>query len=287
MELTLSARIILKYYKTKLQLLERLSPEKAAAAALQLFFTPFANQRKLERPAIFHKAEKLSFVFEGNTIKGFRWLSPTPNARIILVCHGMNSCSYRFEKYVQLLAQHHFTVLAFDAQAHGQSEGKILNAVVYADLILQIENTYGPVYGIIAHSVAGLATSFAAEQWGQTNKKIVLIAPATETVTAIDNFFMMLHLKPSFRAVFDAMVKKQRGHLPAWYSAARAIQHTTAKTLWIHDEHDKICPYKDALAVKNMQLPHVNFITTRKLGHNKIYRDATVQHTIMEFLLAP
>ncbi len=286
MELKLAQRIILKYYKTKLKVLEKISPEKAAVYAMQLFFTPYASQSKLERPAIFHKAEKLSFSFQGNMIHGFRWYSGQPYAKTILVCHGMNSCSYRFEKYIQLLLQKHFNVLAFDAQAHGQSEGKILNAIIYSEIILEIEKIYGPVNAILAHSVAGMGTSFAMEKLNDTSKRIVLIAPATETVTAIDNYFSMLHLKKSFRKVFDETVEKVRGLPPQWYSVTRAVQNFNAPILWIHDKDDTMCPYKDTLAVQQMQLPNIQFITTSGLGHNKIYRDKEVQKKVIDFLIS-
>ena len=284
MELKLSQRIILKYYRTKLNVLEKVAPEKAAEYAMQLFFTPSARQTNLERPAIFHKAEKLSFSFNDNMIHGFRWSANIPGAKTILVCHGMNSCSYKFEKYIQSFLLKHYNVLAFDAQAHGLSEGKILNAVVYSEMIIEIDKIYGPVHCILAHSIAGMATAFALEQMNDETKKAVLIAPATETVTAINNFFKLLHLKNSFRKIFDETVEKVRGYPPEWYSVTRAIQNFKSPVLWIHDEDDTMCPYADTLAVQQMKLPHVYFVTTKGLGHNKIYRDKDVQKKAIDFL---
>lgn len=285
MDLNLTQRIIVRYYRTKFKLLEKLSPQKAAAAVLQLFFTPHITNRKLERPAVFHKAQKLSFTFNGNTVRGFKWLSSKSNARTILVCHGMNSCSYKFEKYVQLLLLNHFNVLAFDALGHGQSAGKYLNAVTYSEMIIQIENKFGPVDGIIAHSVAGMATTYAMEKLQDKKKKIVLIAPATETSSQVDIFFKLLHLSKEFRKFFDEEILRVRGLPVSWYSAARAIRNFNAPVLWIHDTDDIICPYKDTIALQQEKLSYIQFITTKGLGHNKIYRDADVQKQIIHFLL--
>lgn len=284
MELKLSQRIILKYYRTKLNVLEKVAPDKAGEYAMKLFFTPSVKQTGLERPAVFHKAEKLSFNFHGNLIHGFRWNTNIPGVKTILVCHGMNSCSYRFEKYIQQLLHKHFNVLAFDAPAHGLSEGKILNAILYSEMITDIEKMYGPIHGILAHSIAGMATAFALEKLNDENKKAVIIAPATETLTAVNNFFKLLHLKGSFRKVFDETVQKVRGLPPEWFSVTRAIQTFKTPVLWIHDEDDTMCPYKDTLAVQQMKLPHVQFVTTKGLGHNKIYRDKEVQKKVIDFL---
>ncbi len=238
----------------------------------------------MERPAIFHKGEPLSFPFNGNTINGFRWRSQHMNAPTILVCHGMNSCSYRFEKYIHLLLQHNVNVYAFDAQAHGKSTGKILNAVIYSEIIEQVEVRYGPLNGIIAHSIAGMATSFAMERLQKPPIKLVLIAPATETVTAVDNFFRIFNLDEGFRSIFDRTVQELRGLPVSWYSATRAVKNIANPVLWIHDEDDIICPYADTTEIRNLQLPNVRFITTKGLGHNKIYRDKEVQKTIIDFV---
>jgi len=284
MELNLSQRIALKYYSTRFKLLQKFSPKKAAAIILQSFFTPHSTHRKDERPAMFHHAEQLSFKYNGFAIRGARWMSKTPSVKTILICHGMNSCSYRFDAYVQLLLSHHFNVVAFDAQGHGQSEGKILNALIYSEIILEAEKLYGPFYGIIAHSLGGMATAFAMEQLQDNSKKIVLIAPATETSTAIDLFFQMLRLSDDFRKVFDDQILQVRNHPVAWYSAARAIQNFHGAVLWLHDTDDKVCLYKDTLPLQALHLPNIQFITTHGLGHNKIYRDVSVQKAIMHFL---
>ncbi|CAN5194026.1 alpha/beta hydrolase [soil metagenome] len=286
MELNLTQRIAVKYYSTKFRLLLKFSPQRAVSILLQSFFTPHSTHRKDERPAIFHKAESLSFVFNGFTIRGARWLSKQSTSKTILICHGMNSCSYRFESYIQLLLNNHFNVVAFDAQGHGQSEGKILNALIYSEIILEAEKLYGSFYGIIAHSLGGMATSFAMEKLQEANKKIVLIAPATETATAIDLFFKILRLSAELRNIFDAEILRVRKLPVSWYSTARAIQNFKGPVLWLHDTDDKVCLYKDTLPVQELKSPNMEFITTSGLGHNQIYRDATVQKTIISFLLA-
>ncbi|HRH58943.1 MAG TPA: alpha/beta fold hydrolase [Chitinophagaceae bacterium] len=284
MDAKLPQRIVLNYYRAKFRLLEKLSLQKAAQSLMQLFFTPYSGRTKMERPAIFRKAQQVSFSFNGNQIKGFHWKQNNGSNKKILVCHGMNSRCYKFEKIIQLLLKDHYEVFAFDAQAHGHSEGKILNALIYSEMILEIEKRFGPLYGIVAHSVAGMAAALALEEIKNENIKAVLIAPAVETTTATDNFFQLLHLSSSMRTAFEAEITKVRGHPPQWYSVSRAVQNFSSRVLWIHDEDDLICPYKDVIPVKQMQLPHITIATTKELGHNKIYRDHKVQKMIIDFL---
>ena len=75
-----------------------------------------------------------------------------------------------------------YEVLAFDAPAHGDSEGSTVNAIEYSEMIKKVIELYGPVEAFIAHSFGGIAISLALEQIPHdANTKIVFIAPATET----------------------------------------------------------------------------------------------------------
>jgi pimeloyl-ACP methyl ester carboxylesterase len=130
-----------------------------------------------------------------------------------------------------------------------------------------------------------MATTFAMEKINDEKKKIVLIAPAAETASQVDIFFKMLHLSDSFRNFFNEEILRTRDLPVSWYSSIRAVKNFNAPILWIHDTDDNICPYKDIIDLQKENLPHIKFITTNGLGHNKIYRDAGVQKLVIDFLL--
>jgi alpha-beta hydrolase superfamily lysophospholipase len=95
-----------------------------------------------------------------------------------------------------------YEVLAFDAPAHGRSSGKRVNAIIFRDFIKFVCQHYGPVQSFIAHSFGGLAVCMAlAETQHDENYRIALVAPATETKTAVDHFFQFIKLD-------DAEVRK-------------------------------------------------------------------------------
>ena len=114
--------------------------------------------------------------------------------------------------------------------------------------------------------------------------RAVLIAPATETSSAIDSFFRFLDLAPSIRPVFDQLIYDSHGLHPSHYSIRRAIKHTKAQILWIHDEEDDMTPLRDALLVKDDHNENVHFEITKGYGHRSIYRQNKVVKQILEFL---
>jgi predicted subunit of tRNA(5-methylaminomethyl-2-thiouridylate) methyltransferase len=113
----------------------------------------------------------------------------------------------------------------------------------------------------------------------------VLIAPATETSTAVDGAFTMLKIKNNLvRKEFDKIIFEKSGYPTEWFSIKRAMKNIKAAVLWIHDESDDITPLADALKVKSEQFSNIRFIITKGLGHKKIYRDNDIKNEVINFL---
>lgn len=284
----LAQRMVLGYYKSKFQFISMFSPKLAAAKAFELFCTPYSKRRKVEMPAIFKTAELLHMHLEGQHLKGFRWIIPTnKTAKTIMICHGFDSYSYKFEQYIEPLLQAGFNVLAFDAPAHGLSSGKTINLANYRQMILEIIKSYGPVHGILAHSFGGVAAALALEQLpDHVHMRLVLVAPATETTTAIKTFFNYVPVSNKVKDEFEKLITKLGGHPSSWFSVSRVVQNITTPTLWVHDEDDTITPFADMQHLIVIQPGHVRFHITRGLGHSNVYKDDPTSKLIIDFFAA-
>ena len=278
----LGERIAIGYYRTKFRILSAVSKKKTAQIALDLFSTPQFRYKRIF-PKIFDEAEKLSFEIHGETVQGYRWQKG--GTKKVLIAHGFNSSVAGFGDYVKPLIEKGYEVIAFDAPAHGRSTGTTINAVVYKDMINAINDNYGPIQSFMGHSFGGLAISLALEEiQHDENYRVVLIAPATESKTAIDFFFSFMKLNEQVRKEFDHYIYSLRNYPPEWYSVSRAVKNLKAKILWCHDEEDRITPWRDAKRVKEEDFQNIDFIITRGLGHRAIYRNTGVAKKIIDFL---
>jgi len=278
----ISQRFALKYIRTKFKLLSAISKKKAAEKAFELFCTPQRRNKK-PLPKIFEQAERLQFRLEGNIVRGWRWNHP--GKRKLLILHGYESSVTNFDRYVRLFIKKDYEVLAFDAPAHGRSDGKKISAPLYKKMIGEIDKKYGPVESYMAHSFGGLAVSLALEKINHTpDHRLVLIAPAAETSTAIDNFFKFLKLDSQVRIEFEKIIFKAGAVHAEWYSIRRALKHIRAKVRWFQDEDDEITPMSDVVKVKEENYPNVEFVFTKGLGHRRIYRDNKIMSSIVDFL---
>ncbi len=285
MEMKLTQRVVISYYKAKFRTIGLLSPKKAAESAYRLFCTPYFGKPKRKAPPVFHKAEQLSFDIDDLTIRGFHWKPEKSNGRRVIIVHGFSSYSYKFENYVHLLFKEGFEVFAFDAPGHGISDGKLINALIYKNMLLRVEALYGPFDGFIGHSLGALATSLAMEEMkGNPDKKMVLIAPATETSTAIRQYCRILQIKEATKTALEQLIISIAHRPISYFSVNRAVQQVPTPTLWIHDKNDTICPFKDTLPIRQSHQPSLQFMATEGLGHNRIYHDRQVSKAVIQFL---
>lgn len=274
-------RLAIGYIRTKFKWMRHFSKRKTAEAAFRLFCTPYIRTRNKNK---LHNAEPLSFQFESVSIRGYRWNHPQPKKALLL--HGFNSAAHKFAEYALALSAKGYEVLAFDAPAHGNSGGKMVNALVYSSMIKKVNELYGPVDSYITHSFGGLAITLALEELPHdAGTRVVLIAPATETTSAIDSAFKLLGLDDQdVRREFEHIIYTRSGRQTEWFSVRRAVRQLRARILWVHDEDDDVTPWEDAERVKNDNHPHIEFVVTKGLGHQKIYRDDTIKSKVTGFL---
>lgn len=278
----LGQRLAIRYQRTKFNLLSAVSKKKAARAAFDLFCTPQPLPHK-PLPKNFIEAQRLELKMGSEKITGYRWNKG--GKRKVLIAHGFNSSAASFDSYIRPLLKKDYEILAFDAPAHGKSSGKKVNAAVYKEMIKLVNDQFGPIKSFLGHSFGGLGLALALEDMPHDESyRLVLIAPATETTTAINYFFDFLKLNGSFRKEFDDFIFSIHQKPSTWYSISRAIQNIHAKVRWFHDEDDDVTPWPDAKKVMAKNYANVDFVITRGLGHRRIYRDQMVSKSAVDFL---
>ncbi|OLY92741.1 Serine aminopeptidase, S33 [Cnuella takakiae] len=277
-----SQKLVLQLIRAKFTFLSIVSKKKAAKEAFKLFCTPQHRNTK-EPPRIFSEAENLRFEWDGYQIQGYRWNKGA--GKRVMILHGFESSIVNFDRYVRPLMKKGYEVLGFDAPGHGRSTGKEIHARMYKAFILHLVQQYGPVQSFLAHSLGGLAVSLALEDIPHdANTRVALVAPATETTTAIRSYFKFLQLDEGLRGEFEKLIQKIGGEPSSWYSVSRAVPNLKATILWCHDKGDDLTPFSDVAPVVAQNHPHITFRFSEGLGHRRIYRDNNTSRAILEFL---
>ncbi len=283
-KISAAQKLAINFYRAKLNLLNVISTRMAANEALDIFTNPNYGKKKRD-PPVWKYAEKLFMDSEYGKLAGFQWKAKSPTGKKLLIVHGFAGDSRTFDWSIKPALAKGYDVYVYDAPAHGKSGGKRLNASSYMNVIEEIIKRHNGFDAYMAHSLGGLCLMLALNQLQTANHpKIILIAPATESTTAADNFFAFLQLPKDLRVVFEKKVEEKTGVPLQWFSITRVLNNIKGNILWLHDEDDLTTPVKDVYPLMEQQPQHVHFHFTKGLGHSGIYKDNKVKKLITAFL---
>ena len=273
--------MMLSYFKTKIRLASLASVRWGAQIAFDMFSTPYRKSKK-PKPTIFKQAENIKITVNDCQINGYKW-NPSANKQL-LILHGFESRAYKFDMYIAPLLNKGWGITIMDAKAHGKSEGKQIILSDYVAMIETLEKIYGKFSGYLAHSFGGIAVSLHLEKSPNDDAKLALIAPATETETAILLFSKIVGLKAQVVNTIDDLILEKSGKPTSFYSLKRIVPTLNNKILWVHDQNDKITPLSDVQPLIDQHPRHVEFVNTNGLGHSRIYKEEKVIDRVVDFL---
>ncbi len=258
--------------------LGRLMPDTAARWLERRMATP-------DRPFVLVEADP---VFAAGRVRripyGDGWLAAREwgAGPTVLLLHGWSGYAAQLKGFVDPLVTAGYRVVAFDAPAHGESDGKTTNLVDYAAAILAVAGAVGPVHGLVAHSFAAPAAAMAADA-GLEVPRMVLIAPPRR----IDRYARGLRQSIGLPAPIDRRVRarSERRLGRSWddLDLGHLIARSPARVLVIHDGDDRHVPWRDGQAIA-AAAPHGRLKTTAGLGHRRILDDPQVIADAVAFL---
>src|SRR5690606_32146240 len=74
-----------------------------------------------------------------------------------LLVHGWSGRGTQLVSIADALIKQGYTVISFDAPAHGKSEGKVSYMTMFIESILELERIYGGFEVAVGHSLGGMS----------------------------------------------------------------------------------------------------------------------------------
>ena len=262
--------------------LETIAPALAHRWFTRLFFTPLGGPLPPAERQERQTATSFELPVRGKTVRGYAWGS----GPAILLVHGWAGRGTQLLSFIDPLVQAGYSVVAFDAPAHGLSAGKQANLLDFRDTILGIERLRGPFVAVVAHSLGGAATLLSMPHI-RTPQKVVLISMPTIGDDILHEYARRVKASPKSVAYLNQWIATNLGQPFSLFSALHTGQYLPkpTKVLLMHDEQDREVAIRHAEAFRQAY-PSVRYRQTTGLGHNRILRDKDVVGQVVAFILA-
>lgn len=269
---------IISLLSTYLKVLNKLSSKLGGRHAFLLFCYPFPLKLKKHQSQFLATGRASTFYFEGKKIRMYKWGS---GDKVVLCLHGWQSNSFRWKKYIESIDLDRFTIICLDAPAHGQSEGRYLNVLMYSRLIeLFLYNN--SVDYIIGHSLGAFSSMYLFSQKpALSTHKLVALGTPNYVDYFIDEFIRILDLSVDVKTNMYAHIKRSTNQLPVEFDSKIFAKKQVAQGLIIHDEEDRDVPFEYAKSMASLW-PNASFMGTKGFGHK--LRDDSIVQAVIDFI---
>lgn len=262
---------------------ERIAPALTHRYFVNLFFTPlrYPTPEKERKAETF--SNTFSFEIEGKKVQGYTWGN---SSRYILVIHGWAGRATQFRRFIKPLQAAGYSIVGFDAPAHGNSTGKRTTILEFEQALKKIYELKGEPEAIIAHSFGGGAALYSAMN-GLPIKKLINIASPTIGDEIIRTYLRAIHGSPAAAAYFKKFIINTYGKPFDEFTALHFVKQLPQPVdlLLIHDADDKEVVLQHAEALLKIY-PSARLIRTQGLGHTRILKDNAVIEAAVTFVTA-
>lgn len=265
--------------KTVFRVLGFIWPAMGGRLAYYLFFKPFRVYPKPKELALKAKGEEKTIVVNGKKVYYTVW----GKGKVIICAHGWSSKGLQYYKFIESLVTNRYQVVIPDFPGHVGSEGKSSNVLEFKQTVQVLMELYPP-YGLMGHSLGGMAAVLSLLDQPNPVDKLVLFNTAMTSDTIMTRFMEQIGGNYNIQQALLSRLKMVFNQDFGYYSLGERMQELEPKpdVLMIADDSDKDAPMNDVkMASKRYG---AQFIATHNLGHNRGLKDNMVIAEVLDFL---
>ncbi|MBD3580878.1 alpha/beta fold hydrolase [Flavobacterium selenitireducens] len=262
--------------------LQAIAPKLLTKFAARLFTTPIRHKipkRELEMEANSRQAS----LFVPSLSKEIITYEFGTSEKKILLVHGWSGRGTQLVKIAERLLENGYSIVSFDAPAHGKSPGHTTLMTEFIAAILEVEKRFGPFEAAVGHSLGGMSLLNAVKR-GLAIDRLVIIGSGDKVSDILRDFVHRLRVRQkladNLRRYFEARFSNETMES---YSAYIAAKEVSIPVLVIHDNDDAEVPAECAIHI-HKHLKNGELLLTKGLGHRKILGDPGVIERTVDFL---
>lgn len=272
--------------KTTFGVTEKLAPALAERWAINLFVQPMKFKRPAREAELIQDAHREERPFHGfyprPAAQAYYVTYGWGNGPVVLLVHGWAGRGSQMATFAAPLVAAGYSVLTFDAPAHGDSPSKQTNLLEVSQIIQALSHELGGFAAIIGHSFGGMAAGYAVRHGAQAQKIVTIGSPAT-MAHVLTGFGEQINASPQMLQRLTSYLETVAQQDVDTFSLAYTLATVDLPGLIIHDQQDRDVAYAQALLL-HQAWPHSRLLTTNGLGHRRILRDERIIAQVVDFV---
>ncbi|MCP4745121.1 MAG: alpha/beta fold hydrolase [Desulfobacteraceae bacterium] len=261
----------IKLFVLLLTLSWRTAPHLTAYAVNRLFFKPSSNPLTSNQKHLLAKGRPFCVRVNKKTIRCWSW----GTGPAILFVHGWNGRALQYGGFIRETISRGCRAIAFDAPAHGFSDGKTANYFEFSDAAeALLKQTGSAVKAIVGHSL-GASAAINALYRRKQKIKTVLICPALKLEKMLLSAFRRYDISEKIYQRLIAQYENRYGYSLNRHDPFKIIQTMRFPILVIHDQNDTSIAFEETRQAVIIN-DHISLFATQGLGHTRILKNARV-----------
>lgn len=275
--------LYLKIIRVYFKIMSKLNPGLAAKQAFTLFQIPRKIPFKNREQKFYNTSGTFTAPSELGDIICYE--NGDPAGEVVFLVHGWGSNAGSMAGIGNALSKEGFYVISFDLPAHGKSKEKyanLLNCRMAMQAVLRRVQTSRPI-SIIAHSFGSAVSAFALCETNYVVKNLMYLTCPNQLKTIFRDYKKMIGLgDKSYQLVIRHAEKLLAETIEDITVAEKTGLINYEKLTLIHDEHDKILPFSNSVAIAQM-LPDTELVAFEYVGHYRmLWNQEVIDRVIFE-----
>lgn len=201
----------------------------------------------------------------------------------VVLVHGWSGRGLQLAAFAAPLVAAGFRVVAFDGPGHGNSPGSRTTIFELQQVLSDLAEKEGPVFGIVAHSFGVLVSALAIKRKLAVSKLVCISSPSSARYL-LQSFCSTFNLSKNVEAGILSRFNVEFGE-KLWddISAIENLRNEKQPVLIIHDKEDSYVPCSNSRQL-HAAIDTSEMMITTNLGHHRILREPIILEKVTEFM---
>ena len=278
-------KIQLRILQVYFRIVSFLTPKLGGLHAFKLFQKVRRKNIKKNEENFYKKAKHFKIPSKKEDILCYE-LGDVKGDLVFLV-HGWESNSGSLSKFAFKLADKGHRVVSFELPGHAKTKSKYTNLYECKEAFKNVLDFIAPKtpFSLVSHSFGSAVSTYTLSQLNYEVDKIIFLTAPNSLYDVFYDFKRLIRLSDaSFSHVLNRAKSLIKEDVKKVNIAEKLNDVSFSKLLIVHDQSDKVIPFKNSQTIKEKNHNRTELKRYNKIGHYRMLWNDNVLEDTLQFI---